>query len=135
MSEPVAEVFPLIWTDDVVALVDWAVSALGLQESWRAPGEDGTVEHCELHWPKGKISINIKRSEFAKMGPSGIALRFDDQAHVDALYARARDAGASVSQGPEDSPIAYSFTATDPDGNQWWVHAETGLLDELRSSS
>lgn len=43
------EVFPLIWTQDVAALSDWAVAVLGLTESWRAPGESGEVEHAELH--------------------------------------------------------------------------------------
>ncbi|MFT5102109.1 MAG: hypothetical protein ACI9HY_004245, partial [Planctomycetaceae bacterium] len=32
-------------------------------------------------------------------------------------------------------PVAFSFTATDPDGNQWWVNAETGFLDRLREDS
>ena len=66
------------------------------------------------------------------MGPSGISLRIDDKATVDRVYERARAAGAEITQGPEDSPIAYSFTAVDPDGNQWWVNAETGFLDKLR---
>ena len=33
-----ADVFPLLWTEDVQALVDWAVSALGLTVAWTAPG-------------------------------------------------------------------------------------------------
>lgn len=27
------------------------------------------------------------------------------------------------------------WAAPGPDGNQWWVHAETGMLDTLRSQS
>ena len=42
--------------------------------------------------------------------------------------------GANISQGLEESVVAYSFTATDPDGNEWWVNAETGMLDQLRES-
>ena len=51
---------------------------------------------------------------------------------VDALFARATGAGAHMARELEESVVAYSFTACDPDGNQWWVHAETGFLDELR---
>ena len=125
------EVFPLIWSDDVAALVDWAVAALGLKESWRAAGEDGRVEHAEVHWFTGKVSINISRGE--RTGPSGISLRVDDRQQVDDIYQQAVTTGANVSQGPEESLVAYSFTATDQDGNQWWVNAETGFLDKLRT--
>jgi uncharacterized glyoxalase superfamily protein PhnB len=130
-QSPVAEVFPLLWSDDVAAIVDWAVNTLGLSESWRAPNEAGVVEHAELDWPGGKVSINITRPN-EHMGPTGISLRIDDRAQVDTIYAQAVAAGASITQPLADSPIAYSFTATDQDGNQWWVNAETGFLDELR---
>ena len=122
----------MLWSNDVEAIVDWATTTLGLQESWRAPGESGVLEHAELLWPGGRISINVKRSEFDSMGPSGISLRIDDRDRVDEIHATAQAAGAQIVQGPGESPIAYSFTAVDPDGNQWWVNAETGFLDELR---
>ncbi len=125
-----AEVFPLIWTKDVAAISDWAVAALGMTESWRAPGENGQIEHAELHWISGKVSINIDNG--MEMGPSGISLRVDNPRVVDEIYELARAAGAKIIQGPEKSRVAYSFTATDRDGNQWWVNAETGFLDELR---
>lgn len=54
---------------------------------------------------------------------------------IDAILKRAREAGARISQGPERSRVAYSFTAVDPDGNQWWVNAETGFLDTLRGKT
>ena len=36
------EVFPLIWTQDVVALSDWAVAVLGLTESCVRRQTNGT---------------------------------------------------------------------------------------------
>ena len=130
--EVITEVFPLLWSDDVARIVDWAVRALGLTESWRAPGEDGSLEHAELLWPGGRVSISVKAAPYRAMGPSGISLRCDDRNRVDAVYQRARSAGAEIIQGPEESRVAYSFTALDPDGNQWWVNAENGFLDQLR---
>jgi len=136
MSDPssddkvTTEIFPLIWSDDVAALVDWAVAALGMKESWRAPGEDGRVEHAEVHGFGGKVSINISRGE--QMGPSGMSLRVDDRKQVDEIHHLALAAGAKITQGPAESLVAYSFTAVDQDGNQWWVNAETGFLDKLR---
>jgi len=43
-----SEVFPLLWSDDVERIVEWACTTLGLEESWRAPGENGQLEHAEL---------------------------------------------------------------------------------------
>jgi uncharacterized glyoxalase superfamily protein PhnB len=131
-AEALGEVSPLLWSDDVEALVDWATQALGLQESWRAPGEDGRLEHAELRWTGGRISLNVRKAEHGGMGPAGISLRIDDQDRVDAIHRRALAAGADIVQGPELTRVAYSFTALDPDGNQWWVNAETGFLDQLR---
>lgn len=88
-----AEVFPLIWTKDVAALADWAVNTLGLAESWRAPGEGGQIEHAELHWFNGKVSINIDKG--MNTGPSGISLRIDNNDAVDEVLDRARRADCS----------------------------------------
>ena len=66
------------------------------------------------------------------MGPSGLSLRVDDRAVVDSVYARAKAGGADIVQDLQESRVAYGFTVLDPDGNQWWVNAETGFLDELR---
>lgn len=132
--EPAAEVFPLVWTRNVPALAEWAVRTLGLTESWRAPPDAaGRVEHAELHWHRGKVSINF--AEDGRMGPAGISLRLDDREQVEAIHRRAVSAGANITQGPEETRIAYSFTATDPEGNQWWVNAETGFLDALRGGT
>jgi len=70
-ENPVSEVFPLLWSEDVERIVDWAVNALGLTESWRAPGKNG-LEHAELLWPGGRISINIRNDSTRDMGPAGI---------------------------------------------------------------
>lgn len=130
-----AEVYPLLWSADVAAIVDWAELSLGLTTSWRSANDSGVVEHAELTWPGGRVSVNINRDQFPVTGPAGIALRLDDRAAIDACHAKAVAAGAEIMQGPEDSPVAYGFTALDPDGNQWWVNAETGFLDSLRKTT
>jgi len=127
-----SEIFPLLWSNDVAGIADWATSTLDLKESWRAASDDGVIEHAELIWPGGRVSINIKADAYAGTGPSGISLRVDDRKRIDELHQRALAAGADIIQGLQESPVAYSFTARDPDGNQWWVNAETGFLDKLR---
>ncbi len=132
-SRPVlSEVYPLVWSNDVGGIVDWAVRTLGLKETWRAVEDSGLVEHAELAWPGGRISLNIRHDTNQAMGPAGISLRVDDPEQVQAIHTRAIGAGARIVQGPETTRVAYSFTAVDPEGNQWWVNAETGFLDQLR---
>lgn len=92
-----------------------------------------TTEAHPLLWDKGRISINVKGEQYRAMGPSGISLRIDDRQRVERLYERDRASGMQIIRGPEDTRVAYSFTALDPDGNRWWVNAESGFLDELRS--
>ncbi len=132
---PTRELFPLLFSSDVEAIVDWATEALGLLESWRAPGADGRLEHAELHWGIGKVSINIRGADEHPAGPSSLSLRIDDRAAVDRLHDQAVAAGARITQPLMESPVAYSFTAMDPDGNEWWVNAETGMLDTLRAGA
>lgn len=132
---PIKELFPLLFSSDVEAIVDWATAALGLVESWRAPGEDGRLEHAELHWGTGKVSINVSGRGEHPSGPSSLSLRIDDRAEVDRLHEKAVAAGARITQPLMESPVAYSFTAVDPDGNEWWVNAETGMLESLRADS
>ena len=47
------EVSPLVCSDDVGHIADWAVKTRGLTESWRAIADSGIVEHPELTWPGG----------------------------------------------------------------------------------
>ena len=124
------EVFPVLHVRDVDEIADWAVASLGLRENWRAAGESGITEHAELLWHAGRISINIHRGGPQRLG--GISLRVADRQRVDAAWQQAQAVGTNITQSLAESKIAYSFTATDPAGNEWWVNCETGLLDQLR---
>lgn len=128
-------VYPLLWSDDVGAIMDWAIASLGLSVAWLSASELGAIDHAELSWHGGRVSVNVRQDMYADMGPSGIALRLEGRAAVDASHVRASAAGARIVRPPEESDIAYSFTLLDPDGNQWWVHAETGMLDSLRDGN
>ena len=127
------EAYPLLWSEDPAAIADWAVGVLGVHEVWRADdGQGGQIEHVELTWGGSKISINIKTDSYADTGPSGVALAADDRQLVQAAHERAVAAGAVITQPLVETRVAYGFTALDPDRNQWWVHVETGFLDQLR---
>ena len=131
-EERVTEVFPLLYSDDVAALADWAIRTLEFSESWRAPGPDGLIEHAELLGFGGKISVNIRHDPTVPRAQAGIGLRIDDSGEVERLYAVAKAAGAEIVNPLATSRVSFSFTVRDIDGNEWWVHAETGFLDQLR---
>lgn len=128
-------VYPLLCSEDVARLLDWANPSLGLEEVWRDPRDGSAVEHAELGFSGGRISINQKTGLYTAMDPSGIALNVASRESVDKIAVRATAAGATIAHGPEESFVSYSLTAIDPDGNQWWVHAETGALDALRGQA
>ena len=125
-----SEIYPPIWSDDVGALLDWAIAVFDMKESWRASSEEGQIEHGELNRGRGKASSNISNGR--RIGPSGISLRVEDRILVDEIYQGVVAAGGNITQKREGSMIADSFTATDQDGNHWWVNVETGFLDKLR---
>ncbi len=129
------QLFPLLWSNDVEAVSRWAQDTLGLSLAWQAPGEHGGLDHVELTWGTGRVSVNRQAPEYQNMGPSGVAMQVDSKAHVDAVYALVKQTGTEIVRDLENSPIAYSFTVLDPDQNQWWVHFETGMLDELRNNT
>ncbi len=126
------EAFPLLHVANVDEVADWAITSLGLEENWRAPGQSNVTEHAELLWYGDKISINIQQQGREQAGTSGISLRVESREQVDKIYARAKQTGANISQELAESMVAYSFTATDAAGNQWWVNCETGFLDQFR---
>ena len=134
MQKPVQEVISLLFSDQPGIIADWAIKRLGLEESWRASNDDGAVEHVELRWAQSRISINATREGQEITGKTSLGLRLDDDASVKALYQRAIEFGAEIRMALTESKVALSFTLADPDGNEWWVNAETGFLDQLREA-
>ena len=134
MQKPVQEVISLLFSDQPGIIADWAIKQLGLEESWRASNDDGAVEHVELRWAKSRISISATREGQQITGKTSLGLRLDDAASVKALYQQAIQFGAEIRMALTESKVALSFTLADPDGNEWWVNAETGFLDQLREA-
>jgi uncharacterized glyoxalase superfamily protein PhnB len=52
--------------------------------------------------------------------PASLYLRADD---VDAVYARALEAGATSLRAPEEQPYGRSAGVRDASGNVWWIIA------------
>jgi uncharacterized glyoxalase superfamily protein PhnB len=135
MAEP--RVIPMLAYEDGAGAIDWLVTAFGFQERLRFTGDDGTISHAELTSDGGGVImlatptpdyVSPKRlretSEAArKMAEvpyviDGVLVDVDD---VDAHFARAKEAGATILSEPEDVPEfgVRHYRAEDPEGHRW----------------
>ncbi|WP_371765260.1 VOC family protein [Massilia sp.] len=72
-------------------------------------------------WAK---SDTVPAADFHGCG-SELAFRVPDDAQVDALHGKWREAGLRILQAPTKVDFGYTFTAADPDGHRLRVFART----------
>jgi len=72
-------------------------------------------------WAK---SDTVPAADFHGCG-SELAFRVPDDAQVDALHGKWREAGLRILQAPAKVDFGYTFTAADPDGHRLRVFART----------
>ena len=117
------QIIPYIFYRDVPAALDWLARAFGFVEVMRTGTPRGGM-HGEMTFDGHKIMMGQGLREkrmlsAAEAGATtqGVFIYLDD---VDAHYVRARDAGATIDQPPEDLPYGRSYTAVDLDGHPWF---------------
>lgn len=115
--------YPVLRYRDPDAAMDFLKRAFGFEERAVYRGEsDGDVHHAELELAGGTVMLgSIPRADQtdrlqAKTGPSLVYVALDD---IDAHHARARDAGAEVTDLIDQDYGSREYTATDPEGNVW----------------
>ena len=113
---------PYLLYEDVAGALDWLSRAFGFRERLRFAGEDGTVTHAELALDDGLVMLGHPGPDYRSPKRLGHATQLvhvyvDD---VDAHYERARQAGATILQEPEDQPYGdRRYDAEDPEGHRW----------------
>ncbi|WP_035803111.1 VOC family protein [Kitasatospora mediocidica] len=119
---PAPQVWPSLRARDARALIRFLVDAFGFEETV-VYGEGETVHHAQLSWPEGGgIMLGSARETTDDAWPlvpgSFGAYVVTDQ--PDALYARAKAAGAEITSEPHDTDYgSRDFAARDPEGNRW----------------
>jgi uncharacterized glyoxalase superfamily protein PhnB len=125
-----------IFYDDPAAAIDWLVRAFGFEVRLKVEGEGGRIEHCELVYGDGLVMIGTAGSggrpeDKAMVSPrstgggntQALSVFVDD---VEAHYARARAAGASIFRELATSDYGAEYWADrtygvrDPEGHMWW---------------
>ena len=134
-------VIPMLAYEDGAAAIDWLTNAFGFGEQTRFTDDDGDVTHAELETGCGTIMlatpspdyVSPKRlrelsTEARKMAEvpyviDGVLVEVDD---VDAHFARAREAGATILSEPEDVPDVgiRHYRVEDPEGHRWMFSQE-----------
>jgi uncharacterized glyoxalase superfamily protein PhnB len=120
---PPPQVWPTLRARDARALIRFLVDAFGFEEV-AVYGDGEAVDHAQLAWPPGGgIMLGSARPEDGsdpwplRPGTFGAYVVTDDP---DALFARAKTAGAEITAAPHDTDYgSRDFAARDPEGNRW----------------
>ena len=115
-------VYPALRYRDAPEAIDWLERVLGFETMERIDNPDGTIAHAELRLGESVIMLGSGAEDLQDAPESPRAARFSlyvAVAEIDALHARAKDAGADVSELFEQDYGSRDFNARDLEGNHW----------------
>jgi uncharacterized glyoxalase superfamily protein PhnB len=119
-TAPEPQVWPTLRAHDARALIRFLVEAFGFEETVVYADGD-VVHHAQLSWPEGGgIMLGSVRKGQASATDPGAFGAYVVTGQPDALYARAKAAGAEITAEPYDTDYgSRDFAARDPEGNRW----------------
>jgi PhnB protein len=144
--QPIPEGYHTLTTylavDDASAAIDFYAQAFGAKERMRMEGPGGTIGHAELEIGDSVIMISDPFPQSTVRPPKEVGgttmtlwIYSED---VDAALQRAVDAGATMTNEPQDMFWGDRFgSVTDPFGHVWQVatHIEDVPPEELAERS
>lgn len=117
-------IFPALRFNDASRMIDWLVEAFGFSVHARHE-KDGRIVHAQLTFGSSMIMCGDARDDaYGRMvgrpdgkGGKSIYVAVDD---TDAVYERARKAGAEIVEEPTERDYgSRDFVCRDPEGNVW----------------
>ena len=131
-------VTPYLIVDGAAKVIEFYKEAFGAAELFRLAGPDGRVGHAEIKVADSPIMLGDEHPGAGARGPQSfgsspihLMLYVED---VDAVFARAIAAGATVSRPVKDQFCGdRAGTVTDPFGHRWTLgtHKEDVPPDEI----
>ncbi|MGD0842093.1 MAG: VOC family protein [Candidatus Acidiferrales bacterium] len=113
------------------AMIEWLVAAFGFEKQAVYAGPNGVVMHAELTFGNGMIMIGSVDNGTAasnllkqpdEIGGAETQAPYLVVSDIDALYARAKAAGARMVADLETKEYGgKAFTCADPEGHIWHV--------------
>ncbi|MEO8747960.1 MAG: VOC family protein [Rhodanobacter sp.] len=114
-----------VFYKDPRAALEWLKKAFGFERSMLITDKDGTLVHAEMQFGDGYIMVGTEWADFIA-SPASVGGKNTQMAHVqleddiDAHCERARAAGATIQQAPEDQFYGdRTYRAEDPEGHVW----------------
>lgn len=118
-------IFPAIRYQNARAAIDWLSQAFGFKEHFVVPGSGDSIAHAQLELESNIIMLGSAREDELRLktprelgaGTQAVYVVIKD---VDAHCARARQHGADIVRGPEDTPYgSREYSARDMEGHLW----------------
>jgi uncharacterized glyoxalase superfamily protein PhnB len=137
-KETRSSVIPALRYRNAPAAIEWLCKVFGFEKQLVVPGENNTILHAQLKLGGGMIMLgSVRDTPFGKLmkQPDEIA-NCETQcpylvvADADAVYARAKAAGAEIVQDIKNEDHGgRGFGCRDVEGHLWYV----GTYDPWRS--
>jgi len=134
-------IVPYLAYDDAPAAISFLCAAFGFEELYRLEMPDGRIGHVELGY---RGNVLMLASSYPELGFASAAKlpHVHGQVHidvedVDAHFARARAAGATIAAEPNDAPHGdREYRAVDPEGHRWSFSTRVREMtpDEIRAA-
>jgi uncharacterized glyoxalase superfamily protein PhnB len=122
-------IIPRLRYRDAPRAIEWLCAAFGFEKQAVYPGPDGTIAHAQLTMGNGMIMLGSvgKESEWGRLirqpdelGGAETQSAYLIVADADAVYARAKAAGAEIVLDIKDEAYGgRGFTCRDPEGHVW----------------
>jgi uncharacterized glyoxalase superfamily protein PhnB len=114
-------IYPALRYRDARAAIAWLQDTLGF-ETVSVHESDGRVGHAELAFGDGMIMLSESGAGDPQFDRTGGFATYLATSEVDAVYERARSAGATFAREIQDMDYgSREFTVSDPEGNFWSV--------------
>ncbi|MGE0006992.1 MAG: VOC family protein [Parvibaculaceae bacterium] len=120
--------YPTMTYRDAAAMIGWLERAFGFRTHVAYTGEDGKVIHAELALGDRLLMMGSAKDDtaFGKLVRPALDVGATTQSvyiavpDADALFDRARAAGAEIVMEPTDQPYgSRDFICKDPEGQVW----------------
>lgn len=113
------KLYPSLRYKDARIAYTWLQDAFGFEPVALYEDEHGGVAHAELRWGSDLIMLGSERDDEygERAGQGWVYATCEDP---DALYARAKAAGAQITAELADQDYgSRDFACRDPEGNRW----------------
>lgn len=123
-----ANLIPGLRYRDARAAIKWLCDVFGFKKHLVVPGDDGTIVHAQLTFGNGMIMLgSVRDNEFGKnirqpdeIGGAETQTSYIIVSDADAVYKRAKEAGAEIVVGIKDQDYGgRGFSCKDPEGHLW----------------